>query len=122
MEDLANALDGVDEKGSAAHGAGGRFRRFCGSGPRAKFGSVGRVALALHNWMCRLSRMPTNLAIDDDLLGEAQKVGGHRTKKDTVNEALREYIQRRRQAKVVELFGKIDFDSLYDYKKQRQRT
>lgn len=81
-----------------------------------------RVALALHNWMCRLPRMPTNLAIDDDLLGEAQKVGGHRTKKDTVNEALREYIQRRRQAKVVELFGKIDFDSLYDYKKQRQRT
>ena len=72
--------------------------------------------------MCRLSRMPTNLAIDDDLLGEAQKVGGHRTKKDTVNEALREYIQRRRQAKVVELFGKIDFDSSYDYKKQRRRT
>jgi len=71
--------------------------------------------------MCRLPRMPTNLAIDDALLGEAQKVGGHRTKKDTVNEALREYIQRRRQAKVVELFGKIDFDSSYDYKKQRRR-
>src|SRR5512145_1842132 len=45
-----------------------------------------------------------------------------RTKKDTVNEALREYIQRRRQAKVVELFGKIDFDSSYDYKKQRRRS
>ena len=78
--------------------------------------------MRLHNRMCKLPRMPTNLAIDDDLLGEAQKVGGHRTKKDTVNEALREYIQRRRQAKVVELFGKIDFDSSYDYKKQRRRT
>lgn len=66
--------------------------------------------------------MPTNLAIDDNLLAEAQKVGGHRTKKDTVNEALREYIQRRRQAKVVELFGKMDYDATFDYKKQRRRT
>jgi Arc/MetJ family transcription regulator len=66
--------------------------------------------------------MPTNLAIDDDLLTEAQQVGGHRTKKDTVNEALREYIQRRRQSKVVDLFGKIDFDASYDHKKQRRRT
>jgi Arc/MetJ family transcription regulator len=66
--------------------------------------------------------MPTNLAIDDELLTEAQTVGGHRTKKDTVNEALREYIQRRRQAKVVELFGTIDFDPTHDYKKQRRRS
>lgn len=65
--------------------------------------------------------MATNLAIDDDLLTEALQVGGHRTKKDTVNEALREYIQRRKQAKVVDLFGKIEFDSGYDYKKQRRR-
>lgn len=69
-----------------------------------------------------MSRMPTNLAIDDDLLTEAQKVGGHRTKKDTVNEALREYIQRRRQTKVLELFGTIDFEPSYDHKKQRRRT
>ena len=65
--------------------------------------------------------MPTNLQIDDRLLAKAKKLGGFRTKKDTVNEALREYIQRRRQAKVVALFGKIDFDSSYDYKKQRRR-
>jgi Arc/MetJ family transcription regulator len=66
--------------------------------------------------------MPTNLAIDDELLSEALKVGGHRTKKDTVNEALREYIQRRRQAKVMDLFGTIEFDASYDYKKQRRRS
>ena len=65
--------------------------------------------------------MATNLAIDDQLLREAQRVGGHRTKKDTVNEALREYIQRRQQAKVVDLFGQIEFDKEYDYKKQRRR-
>jgi Arc/MetJ family transcription regulator len=75
-----------------------------------------------HIAMCRLMRMPTNLAIDDQLLAEAQQAGGHRTKKDTVNEALREYILRRRQAKLVKLFGKIDFDSSYDHKKQRRRT
>lgn len=66
--------------------------------------------------------MPTNLAIDDQLLAEAQQVGGHRTKKDTVNEALREYIQRRRQLQVLELFGKLEFDSNYDYKTQRRRS
>jgi Arc/MetJ family transcription regulator len=66
--------------------------------------------------------MATNLAIDDRLLKEAQRVGGHRTKKDTVNEALREYIQRRQQAKVVDLFGQIEFDKTYDHKKQRRRT
>ncbi len=65
--------------------------------------------------------MPTNLAIDDNLLGEAQKLGGHRTKKETVNQALREYIQRRRQARVLELFGKIEYDATYDYKQQRRR-
>ena len=66
--------------------------------------------------------MATNLAIDEKLLNQAQKVGGHRTKKDTVNEALREYIQRRQQAKVVDLFGTIEFDRSYDYKKQRRRS
>ena len=66
--------------------------------------------------------MPTNLAIDDELLTQAQQVGGHRTKKDTVNEALREYIQRRRQAKIVDLFGTIELDASYDYKKQRRRS
>lgn len=65
--------------------------------------------------------MPSNLAIDDQLLREAQRVGGHRTKRETVNEALREYIRRRQQAKVVELFGTIDIDEAYDYKKQRRR-
>jgi len=41
--------------------------------------------------------MATNLAIDQKLLEEAQKLGGKKTKKDTVNEALIEYIQRRKQ-------------------------
>lgn len=78
--------------------------------------------LALHNRMCRLMCMPTNLAIDDELLDEALRVGGLRTKKDTVNEALREYIQRRRQAEIVKLFGKVEFTPGYDHKKQRRRS
>jgi len=66
--------------------------------------------------------MATNLAIDDRLLQEAQKIGGQRTKKATVTEALEEYIQRRKQVKILELFGTIDFDPSYDYKKQRRRS
>jgi len=65
--------------------------------------------------------MATNLAIDDRLLEEALRVGGHRTKKATVTEALQEYIQHRKQVKILELFGTVDFDRGYDYKKQRRK-
>ena len=65
--------------------------------------------------------MPTNLAIDDELLEEALRVGGHRTKKATVTEALQEYIRRRKQAEILDLFGQIDYGPEYDYKKQRSR-
>lgn len=64
--------------------------------------------------------MPTNLAIDDQLLERAFKAGGHRTKRETVNEALREYVERRLQAKIVEDFGTFEFDPDYDYKEQRR--
>jgi hypothetical protein len=65
--------------------------------------------------------MPTNLAIDDELLQEAQKLGRHRTKRETVNAALDEYIQRRKQQELIGLFGKIDYESSYDYKQERRR-
>lgn len=65
--------------------------------------------------------MPTNLAIDDRLLDEAVRVGGHRTKKATVTEALEEYVRRRKQTRLLKLFGKVEFDPAYDYKKQRRR-
>lgn len=65
--------------------------------------------------------MATNLAIDDRLLDEALRVGGHKTKKATVTEALTEYIERRRQQKILGSFGKVTFDRAYDYKAQRRR-
>jgi Arc/MetJ family transcription regulator len=65
--------------------------------------------------------MATNLAIDDKLLAAAVAAGGHATKKAAVTEALREYIQRRRQAKILDAFGTIDFEPSYDYKRQRRR-
>ncbi len=65
--------------------------------------------------------MATNLAIDDELLEEALRVGGLKTKKATVTEALNEYIQRRKQRAVIELFGTIDIDPKYNYKAQRRR-
>jgi Arc/MetJ family transcription regulator len=62
--------------------------------------------------------MPTNLAIDDRLIAEAQKLGRHRTKKEAVTAALDEYIRRRKQLDVLELFGKVDYDESYDYKRE----
>ncbi len=65
--------------------------------------------------------MATNLALDEKLLEEALRIGGKATKKDTVTEALQEYIGRRKQARVVDLFGTIDYEPKHDYKKQRRR-
>ena len=63
--------------------------------------------------------MPTNLAINDELIEKARQVGHHKTKKAAVTEALKEYIQKREQMKIRELFGSIEYDKDYDYKKQR---
>jgi len=65
--------------------------------------------------------MPTNLAIDDRLIEEARKLGRHRSKKDTVNAALDEYIERRRQQEILSLFGTIEYDKAYDYKRERRK-
>lgn len=63
--------------------------------------------------------MPTNLAIDDQLLSEAQKIGSFKTKKETVNLALTEFINRRKQLEIIDLFNSLEPDSDYDYKKAR---
>jgi len=65
--------------------------------------------------------MATNLAIDDNLLIEAQQLGGLKTKKDTVNKALKEFVDRRKQLEIIELFGVMEPDADYDYKKARQK-
>lgn len=65
--------------------------------------------------------MATNLAIDDALLRKALKIGGQKTKKDTVNEALKEFIVRREQKKVLDLFGTVEYFDEYQPKKARRK-
>ena len=65
--------------------------------------------------------MPTNLAINDNLIEQAKIIGGHKTKKAVVTEALEEYIARRKQLQVLKLTGKIEYDEKYDYKALRKR-
>lgn len=65
--------------------------------------------------------MATNLAIDDKLLEEARIVGKLATKKAVVNAALAEYIQRRKQAEIINLFHSVEYDPDYDYKIQRKK-
>ena len=65
--------------------------------------------------------MATNLAIDDRLLEDARRIAGLRTKKETVTQALMEFIGRRKQARILGLFNTIQYDPKHDYKKQRRR-
>ena len=65
--------------------------------------------------------MATNLSIDPDLLDKALDLSGEKTKKATVNKALREFIARREQERVLDLFGEFDWDDEFDYKQERTR-
>lgn len=65
--------------------------------------------------------MPTNLALDDGLIEEARQVGGHKTKKEAVTAALEEYVRRRKQLQILDLFGTVDYDPGYDYKELRRK-
>ena len=65
--------------------------------------------------------MATNLAIDDKLLNEALEISGLKTKKDTVNLALKEFVDRHKQLEILNIFGKMDPDPDYDYKRGRSR-
>lgn len=64
--------------------------------------------------------MATNIELNQKLLSKAMRLGGMKTKKEAVNEALSEYVQRREQLKVLDFFGTVEIDSDYDYKKQRK--
>lgn len=66
--------------------------------------------------------MATNLALDPRLLDEALAISGERTKKAAVTKALQEFIARRRQVKLLDLMGKLEWDSGFDYKKERSRA
>ena len=65
--------------------------------------------------------MTTNLALDDRLINDAKRIGGHKTKKEAVTAALEEYLRRREQLRILELAGRIDYAPNYDYKRLRRR-
>jgi ribosomal protein S12 methylthiotransferase accessory factor YcaO len=63
--------------------------------------------------------MATYLALDDKLIAEVLRIGGHRTKKAAVTHALTEYIERRKQRAILDLFGKLDLLPATEMKRQR---
>jgi Arc/MetJ family transcription regulator len=65
--------------------------------------------------------MATNLSIDPDLIERALQVSGERTKKAAVTKALQEFIARRRQKRLLDLMGKLEWDAGFDYKADRTR-
>jgi Arc/MetJ family transcription regulator len=71
--------------------------------------------------MCNDPHMPTNLAIDPELLDRALSVSGEKTKKAAVTKALKEFIARRQQKKLLDLFDSLEWDPEYDYKSERSR-
>jgi len=66
--------------------------------------------------------LATNLQLDDRLIEKAVKLGKHKTKRAAVTQALKEYVEHLEQQKLLALFGNVDYDPEYDYKKQRRRA
>jgi hypothetical protein len=64
----------------------------------------------------------TNLSIDPKLIGRALTVSGETTKTAVITRALEEFIARREQKSIRELFGKLEWDAAYDYKRERSRS
>jgi Arc/MetJ family transcription regulator len=65
--------------------------------------------------------MATSVQIDPDLLEQAVKLSGEKTKKATVTRALREFIARRRQSQLLDLFGSLDWDPEYSRSERSRR-
>jgi hypothetical protein len=71
----------------------------------------------LSSLVCEVTHMATNLSVDPELIEQALKLSGEKTKAAAVTKALQEYIARRRQKSILELAGKLEWDAGYDYKK-----
>lgn len=67
------------------------------------------------------SHMATNLSIDPKLIEQALEVSGERTKKAAVTKALQEFVARRRQKRLLDLMGQLEWDHSYDYRAERGR-
>jgi hypothetical protein len=65
--------------------------------------------------------MAVNLHLDERIIRKAVKLGGHKTKRAAITQALVEYVQNLEQLRVTELFGTVDFDPAYNYKIQREK-
>jgi Arc/MetJ family transcription regulator len=71
--------------------------------------------------MCEALHMATNLAIDPRLLEEAVEVSGAGSKKQAVTLALQEFIAKRKQRRLLDLFGTLEWNTEFDYKSSRSR-
>ena len=89
-------------------------------GAAGVLGHTGLVKLC--GWLCDNSHMATNLAISQDLLERAVELSGKKTKTAAVTLALKEFIARREQRRLLELFNTLDWDPTYDYKAERSRS
>lgn len=66
--------------------------------------------------------MATNIDLNEELIGEAQRLGKHRSKKATIEDALQEYVSRRKQLEILQDFGQIDYNDSHNYKEARRRS
>jgi Arc/MetJ family transcription regulator len=71
--------------------------------------------------MCESANMATNLSIDPSLIEQALAVSGEKTKKAAVTRALEEFVARRKQKRMLDLMGQLEWDTSFDYKAERLR-
>ncbi len=76
--------------------------------------------LSIDDLMYQEVMMTMDLAVDNNLLSLALRVGGFKSKKETINVALKEFVEKHKQFEIIELFGQLPCDDDYDYKEGRK--
>ncbi|OGW52533.1 MAG: hypothetical protein A2Y81_08410 [Nitrospirae bacterium RBG_13_43_8] len=60
--------------------------------------------------------MRTNIVLEESLVKEAMRLSRAKTKKELVNQALKEFVENRKRLNLMDLAGKIEFAKDYNYK------
>lgn len=122
--DHDRTLTGPDSRcGTFPRGGDRRTSRTvgCWRSQSAAAGDAIAAVAFLCDGLCETLHIATNLAIDPRPLEQALKVGGERTKTAVVTRALEEYVARRGQKRLLDLFGALEWNHEFDYKGERSR-
>jgi Arc/MetJ family transcription regulator len=85
----------------------------------SKLNMIDKCAFLVYPYTHKEVYMRTNIVLNDSLIRQGFKLSGAKTKKELVNQALKEFVENRKRLDLMDLAGKIEFARDYNYKALR---